>query len=256
MKLTKFKPLLVTIPLLLFWLQGFSQLVGSRIDVKGQSNCFSDKMWLFTVSTCTRYFDNGWDGFKMIGTSQAPQIYAVEPDGNYQIDVVSDVNNTSISFIAGMDTTYTMTFTHQYLSNKYSQLYLIDSIANKIIDIYTSGTNYTFSASNKIPVNRFKIVTGLNNQSTINSTATSVNEIKDQAKNIKIYSFQKNIYISNTGDQPGKVKVYNATTGNVITTASINSNGISTISTDVPAGTYIINCVTQNEDITTKVLVW
>lgn len=134
-------------------------LVGTRIDVQG--SVYSDQMWMFSVPICTRDFDNGWDGFKMVGTTVAPQIFAIEPSGNYQVDAVADVNNTYIGFIAGVDSVYTMTFTHQNLNLGYQHLYLVDSIANKTVDVYADGTKYTFTAVNKITVKRFKIVTSI-----------------------------------------------------------------------------------------------
>lgn len=159
MKTNYIKQLLVTATLFTCMLQGFSQISGTRIDVQGAY--FSDQMWVFSVPTCTRYFDNGWDGYKMLGTSQAPQIYAVEPDGNYQVDAVPNFNDTYISFIAGVDTSYTLTFTNQDLALGYQTLYLIDSVANKTVDIFTTGTQYSFTASNLTPIKRFKIVTTL-----------------------------------------------------------------------------------------------
>ena len=95
MKTTTFKSLLVKLALILMVSQVSAQnLVATRIDVKG--SIYSDKMWIFTVATCTRNYDNGWDGFKMFGSPITPQLYALEPDGNYQIDVIPNINNTCL----------------------------------------------------------------------------------------------------------------------------------------------------------------
>lgn len=134
-------------------------LVGTRIDVQGA--LYSDQMWLFSASTSTRGYDWGWDGYKMFGSSLSPQLFAVEGVENYQIDVVPDLNNTCLGFIAGEDSVYTFTFTHQNLSFGYQHLYLVDSIANKTVDVYADGTKYTFTATNKTIVKRFKIVTSI-----------------------------------------------------------------------------------------------
>ena len=136
--------------------QSFSQnYPGLRIDVVGATS--SDQMWVFYEPTCTRGFDNGWDGYKMTGTV-AMQIYAAEATGNFQVDAVPDMNNTYIAFQAGSDTQYTMTIVSQYLSPTYSSLYLIDSVANQTVNIFTSGTTYTFTATNTTPVKRFKLL--------------------------------------------------------------------------------------------------
>src|ERR1035437_6307800 len=159
MKTITLKSLLVNMALLMIVSHAYSQdLVGTRIDVRGAR--FSDQMWLFSVATCTNDFDNGWDGFKMFGSPIAPQLFAIEPDGDYQVDAIPDFNNTYLGFSAGIDSVYTFTFTHENLAKDYQQLYLIDSVANKTVDIYQSGTTYTFTASiTKKHVKRFKIVT-------------------------------------------------------------------------------------------------
>jgi len=159
MKTTTLKKLIVTIALAIFVLQVSAQSIGTRIDV--QSTNFSDKVWIFTNPICTHGFDNGWDGYKMVASVYSPQIYADEAGEHFQVDAIPDVNNTLIGFQPSSDTLYTLTFTHQNLALKYQQLFLIDSIANKTIDIYTSGTKYTFIAKNRTPINRFKIVTSV-----------------------------------------------------------------------------------------------
>ena len=84
MKATTLKLILLKLPLLLMVTRASAQdLTGTRIDVQGTR--FSDQMWLFSVASCTYGFDNGWDGFKMFGTTLAPQIFAWEPDGYYQV---------------------------------------------------------------------------------------------------------------------------------------------------------------------------
>ena len=76
-----------------------NNVVSTVIDVRGKYS--GDKMWIFSKDGATRNFDNGSDGFKISGSALAPQIYAVENDGIYQIDAVADMNNTNIAFQAG-----------------------------------------------------------------------------------------------------------------------------------------------------------
>jgi hypothetical protein len=175
MKTTNFKSMLVTLAVLLFSLQGFSitYYAGTRIDLTGATS--SDQMWVFGVPGTTRGFDNGWDGYKMTGTV-ATQIYAVEAAGNFQVDAVPDMNNTYIAFQAGTDTQYTMTFVNQALSPTYTSLYLVDSVANKTVNIFTSGTTYTFTATNTTPVRRFKLLASSAIPPTCTSSASSLTD--------------------------------------------------------------------------------
>jgi len=159
MKTSTLKSVIIVFTLMLLSIQANAQnLVGTRIDVQGSR--YGDQMWVFAVSSCTTGFDNGWDGYKMFGTSTLiPQIFAAEPTANFQIDAVPTLNDTYISFKAGEDTVYTLTFTNQLVETLYSELYLIDSVANKKISFMTTGTKYTFSVQpTDAPVKRFKIV--------------------------------------------------------------------------------------------------
>jgi len=292
MKTITFKSLLVTSILLLLELQGFAQLVGIRIDV--QSANLSDKMWVFSIPSCTRLFDNGYDGFKMFGSPIAPQIYAAEEAGNFQIDAIPDLNNTFIGFIAGMDSTYTLTITSQYLSNLYQRLYLIDSIAHKTIDIFNNGVTYTFTATNKSAINRFKLVTSLptppsitidtipsipdiipptvatvtdsvNSNPLVVSPTTTIpasivygtnikNGKNDIQQKLKIYNYGETLYIENHGKN-GKIKIYNAYNGKIIKDFNFNADGITMIQSGVPKGSYIINGYTPTEKMNKIILV-
>ena len=159
MKTSTLKSVIIAFILMLLSIQANAQnLVGTRIDVQGSR--YADQMWVFAVSSCTTGFDNGWDGYKMFGTSTLiPQIFAAEPTANFQIDAVPTLNDTYISFKAGEDTVYTLTFTSQFLETLYSEIYLVDSIANKKVSFMTTGTKYTFSVQpTDAPVKRFKIV--------------------------------------------------------------------------------------------------
>jgi hypothetical protein len=173
MKTSYFLTSFLTFLVLTFTLNGFSQIIGTKIDVQG--TYYSDQMWAFSIPTCNRNFDTGWDDYKMTGTSSAPQIYAVEADGNYQVDAIPDFNNTYLAFTAGIDSLYTMTFTNQNFSEKYSKLYLIDSIANKTVEIHKSGTKYLFIAKNSISIKRFKIVTSITESAIVTSTIPDLN---------------------------------------------------------------------------------
>ena len=172
MKTTILKSQLVTVGLLLISLQAFTlTYTGIRIDVQGATS--SDQMWVFAIPGTTRGFDNGWDGTKITGMV-ATQLYAVEASGNYQVDAVPDMNNTYIAFQAGADTEYTLTFTCDALATYYTGLSLVDSVANKTVDVYTTGTKYTFKGTNTTPVRRFKLVTKTALPATSTSSVSSL----------------------------------------------------------------------------------
>jgi hypothetical protein len=286
MKTTTLKTLMLALTLVFSIMQAQAQsLTSVRIDVQGSR--YSDQMWVFSVPICTRSFDNGWDAYKMYGVSVAPQVFAIEPDGSYQIDAVPTLNNTYIGFWAGEDTTYTFSFNNENLSLRYQQLYLIDSVANKTIDIFATGTKYTFTAMHTSqPVKRFKIVTSLPtppvvvdpvvpvdpvvvpndsvaapvdpvipNDSVVSPVDNSKNKKDKKEKKIKVYNSGNTIVVENQGKAKGKLKLYNAITGKKLKDADFNASGTTRISTGLKRGSYVVNAVASTEDDVTTTIV-
>ncbi len=209
----------------------------TRIDVNGSR--FSDKMWVFTNPNCSHGFDNGWDGSKFLGSSLAPQIYAMETDGDYQVNSVDNINNTNIGFLAGEDATYTLKFTHENSSSKYSNLYLVDLQENTTTDITQSGTTYSFSAPKTAqPVNRFKIIT---------SPEIATNNPKTENNKLKIFNSKQTVIVQNSSDLAGKIIIVDLS-GRILNTVSMKANGITTIPTNLSAGTYLVKGVTTVDE--------
>jgi len=269
-----------------------STLAGVYMDVIGKSTNYDDKVWVITDPSCTRDFDNGWDGYKMAGNPALPCIYAVEPNGNFQIDVIPPDNKaTYFNFVAGVDSIYTINFVCQYLSNFYKSYYFVDSIANKTIDIFSSGATYTFTATNKTPIKRFKIITSLpqpiippvvvtptvpttppvvtppststdkgnkdskDTKDTKNTKDTKATKDSKESKvaKLKIYSVGKQIYVENSGKK-GKVNLCHGVSGKVLKTLDFNESGTTIIQPNVASGAYIISGANDTENVSVSVI--
>jgi len=131
---------------------------GTMIDVLG--GAYYDRAWIFAVNGTTTGFDNGWDGYKFLTSSTiAPQIYVPGTDGGtFQIAAVPELNETPVNFIPGQSIEYTLLFTHTNISVLYKELYLVDNIANKKVDIYADGSKYTFNSTVGDIKERFKLI--------------------------------------------------------------------------------------------------
>jgi len=139
------------------------------IDVQGTR--YTDKMWIFSIPQCSRDFEQGWDGYKMFNSTKTPQLFAMEETGNFQVNSIPDIDKSYLGFRAGEDTSYTLTFTHFNLELSSKELYLVDLLENKIVDIYASGSKYTFNVHHTfMPVKRFEIVTNLSSLTKANDT--------------------------------------------------------------------------------------
>ena len=221
-----------------------SDKIWTVIDVKGSR--FSDRMWIFTEPVCTHSFDNGWDGEKIIGSGLAPQLYAMEADGDYQVNSVDDINNTYLGFQAGEDSLYTLTFTHQNLVLKYGNVYLVDSVAQQTVDITSDSTKYTFlSLPTDTIVRRFKIIT--NPDITTNVTTPAL-----ASTQLNVFSSNHSVYIDNKSDEKGSLYLYDMT-GRIIQKYDFTAQGITTFQTNVSPGTYLVKGITKSRTVTKNI---
>lgn len=218
-----------------------SEEVSTKIDLIGEN--FNDKMWLFSKPECSRNYDNGWDGFKMYGNALNPQIFAIEPDGNYQVSTVEDMNNTNLGFLAGSDVQYTFKFTQTNIRKHYQGLYLIDLIENKTVDITETGSEYKFYAeSTPKPVNRFKIATRPYEQ-----------KASDFNSQVKIFSAGKTLFIHNFSNVEGEFVVYDIS-GRILKKGKFGANGITGVITNYISGGYVVRAKTSLEEVSKRII--
>ncbi len=216
-------------------------VVSTVIDVKGKFS--GDRMWIFSNDAKTRSFDNGSDGYKILGSALLPQIYAVEKDGIYQIDAIADMNNTNIAFQAGQDTEYTMTFTHENAGTKYAGIYLHDLMNNAVTDITESGSTYIFTAeSTPNPVKRFKILT----ESLKNNQVPS-------GIDFQIFNSGTNVYIKSFTDEIADVLLYDIS-GRLIARTLLNPLDITSIKTTLHQ-VYVVKVKGKNHKLTKQIVV-
>ena len=218
-----------------------SNNVSTRIDVKGSR--FSDQMWIFTEPTCTHHFDNGWDGYKFFGSILTPQLFAMEGDGDYQVNSVDDMNNTVLGFRAGEDSTYTLTFTNENLKTKYSTVYLVDLKNNITTDITHSGTQYSFNTSyNDSTLVRFKILTSL------------ILENPTIKLGFTIFSSQQMIFVHNFMNTNGELYLYDIS-GKFIKTIHFSANSITTTKLNLPSGSYLVKGISGNQKVNQLIVI-
>ena len=211
-----------------------------EIDLKGERT--GDCMWLINHPGTTHGFDNGWDGYKLSGALGTPQLFAVEESGNYQVSTSSDMSNTYLGFQAGLDLEDTLTFYNENLLTQYAGIYLEDLIANKVIDISNSGTQYAFVTDNTpAPVKRFMIVTNPTEVDPVTST------------HLKVFNSGNTVFIQNSGNLNGEMKVYDMM-GRNIKRSTFSPYGVTAVKLETISGAYIIKAATDNERVTKKII--
>jgi len=220
----------------------------TRIDVEGAG--YGDRMWIFTNPACSRGFNNGWDGLKLLGSNISPQIFAVEADGDYQVNTIDDINNTYIGFKAGIDTIYSLTFTHQKKDPRYNHLYLMDVCKNKTVEISSTGSTYNFnSESCKDVEKRFKIIATYEDLD-IN---TDTNCVDNKYQPISVFNSGMTILIKNQSNLKGSFSLFNIA-GRLIQMTPFQASGITTLKTQIPTGLYLVKAITTDFELTKRLM--
>ena len=208
-----------------------AQRPSTRINVTSDNSVYSDVMWLISDASCTRGYENGWDGAKYVSEiTAAPQLYAKETSGNYQVNSVNDFNNTNLGFVAGEAENYTFTFTSENLNLQYPALYLYDRETNNVIDITTTGTQYSFTATpNSTATNRFKILT---------SPDLTTGDMLLAGDVLKVYSSNNQIFVENSSRSNATIKLFDVS-GRIITTKLIAANSTTQLNVNLKSGIYM-----------------
>ena len=219
---------------------GSSDIAGLRVDVRGAH--YSDNVWLFADDNSTLNFDKGKDGLKKLGSTFAPQFYGIQSDGIYQVNSVNDINGMCLGFQAGEDSVYTLTVAQQNIENKYARVYLVDSVANKTIDITNAGVQYVFEAtSTPSPVNRFKIL------------AQHYDSNASDSK-IKVFSYNGTICVDNASDKNGQMMIYDVS-GHLIKTMAFGANCITKYNAGLNQGVYVAKCSAESEQVANRIII-
>jgi hypothetical protein len=119
------------------------------IRVQGESG-YSDNIRISERADFTTDFDQGWEGRKLYGVAEAPQLYVMGVD-KLAIAAVPEMEGTLIGLKAGeADNSYTFTFEYE----EAEALYLLDTYMNTYTRVQT-GARYTFATPDKNEHNRF-----------------------------------------------------------------------------------------------------
>ena len=221
------------------------QLLSPIQGVEGQY----DRMWIFVDPTTTRSFDNGYDGRKMFGAAKLSQLYAVEADGDYQVNAVPDMQNTSLNMKAEEGISdYILRFSHHNMENKYGQILLTDLMTNTVTDITKDGSEYAFTATNEAEAEK-RFLIGVQKQA---ETEDDINTTTD----IEIVQKDGTIYINNRHDVDVMVSLYN-TVGQLFMQQFVPAVSDHSIpESNFATGVYVIKATAEGKkDITTKIIV-
>lgn len=175
------------------------------IDVHGKQ--FTDRVWLFTHSECSNWFDNGWDGEKFSATTDGPQLYTLGTDREYQVHTTNSIHKTYLGFRKGTESSYTLHFRQQGTLNTYPEgIYLHDLVTGTYTNVSIDGATYRFNALASDPIRRFRILTRPETEDDSNDGGVLVHARENQ---LIISNYNSSRLIYSIYDMRG-ARVYNA----------------------------------------------
>lgn len=157
-----------------------------------------DRAWLFHEPSSSKFFDNGWDGYKIIkDNSTSAAIYFNEPAGDLQVNTINDFSDVDLHFKEGIDEAYTIKIINKDVDELYPSLYLVDLYENKLTEIRSDTTCYSFGKVYNKSNERFKII-NINND-----------ELDSDPKLINIYNInQCYVVVQNLTEEDGYCVAY------------------------------------------------
>ncbi len=121
-----------------------------RLSVTGET-FGGDCVHLLARGDFSEAFEDGWDGRKLEGDANVPQLAVLKDAGEMTVAAIPTAEERYLSFRAGNDLTYTFHFDYEG-----DLIYLYDIETGIATEIQT-GNTYSFVAANKTPMNRFLI---------------------------------------------------------------------------------------------------
>ncbi len=154
-------------------------------------NGWGDELKFYIHEDFTNEFENGWDGHKMFGYPEAPQLYAVSNDGELAVACVPTAENNVIAFTPGSeDNEYTFSFTY----DGDEEYYLKDTKLNIETLINTEAT-YTFTSEAQDSEMRFIII----KHAPAVATDVETSDIKNQKSDVQKILHNGQLYIIRDG---------------------------------------------------------
>lgn len=206
-----------------------------------------DRLWLFTEANCTKNFDNGWDGRKML-SSKTAQIYAIGDDDVYQMSTNADIDNTVIGLtpIAGTST-YTIKFRHNDEdSQQYQKMYFTDLSNGQTFDVTNNNTDITITTENSTSERKFLLTLQRITTFVDNNTADS---------GVKISSADKQIVINNATDESVNAYIYDIA-GRLIGQEKVDAEATVAYSKNiVDQNIVIVKVVSNNVNLSKKLII-
>ena len=212
------------------------------LKLKG-NGVLEDAAFIHFRSDATNGFDQEFDGYKLFGSADAPQLYSITTTDNLTINSLPDIASNPVvamGFKVGVDGTYTLSASTIESFTNLSGIYLEDLQLNKIQDL-TKNPVYTFAATTGDNAHRFNV------------HFAPVGMSENKSSDVKIFSRDHSVLVNIPTEMKGNIIVYNML-GTELSQQTIQS-GLNTITLNVPTGIYLVKVDGDSGTTTGKVFI-
>ena len=214
-----------------------------KFTLSDDLNKSADLMLVRFQSEATEYFDREFDSRELFADENYGDIYFSLNDEKLSTLAISPVDESrvlSVFLKSGIAENYNISL-EELQTSENVEIILEDIITGQFIEMI-SGVAYSFSSTNLTDYHRFNL--HLNKSNGL---------IDENVTPFKVWTSNKQIYISNNSSSPYDYKIYDIS-GRLIHEGNNNSDKFKMISLNQPAGTYIIQLYSEYGSISQKIL--
>ena len=221
----------------------YKSLVPDLLVLTADGNGYTDQSFINFNANATSGFDLQYDGFKLRGIDEAPQLYSYDACYDYSINVLPELYSpltVSLGFSVGVSGNYSITASELNSFDQNILITLEDLKTSQVTDLRQNPV-VNFTAANTDDANRFLVHFG---RSTTGIDNTGNNDIR-------IYSSSGNIYVHSNGSE-GNVYLYDML-GQQLTSEKLKSSTLNKLTVNT-TGYYMVKVVTSKSVSVKKVL--
>ena len=227
--------------------------VANLLELTLTGNGYEDKTYINFNSNSSPQFDSEFDGYKLFGIDEVPQIYTYIGNEMASINVLPEASDGLI-IPAGVKVNAEGEYTVQAsgLNSFYNNaiVFLEDVKSGSKVNLSQQNT-YSFIASPLDDEARFRLhfMTGQGPE------AEEFNSLIPDS-DLSIYTYNNRLYIKSNNEEPlnGKVLVYNLM-GQVMINKKLENNSMNSINIDAQSGYYIVRVVTDTNTYSQKIFI-
>jgi hypothetical protein len=225
--------------------------VDQLLEITVNGNGYSDKTFVNFNENATSEFDDQFDGYKIYGLEEAPQLYTRQGENILRANVLPKVS-TGLFIPIGLEVTaeteYTIIVNGLSSFGEGVSVYLEDLKENVMIDL-SEQIDYTFIASPLDEADRFILhfgVLGIEDQPVV----------AEKENDVYIYSNENSIYIKNNLQQDfnGQVIVYNIM-GQQVLNRKLDVVNLNKIDLYTETGYYVVKVFSDRGVYSQKVFI-